>query len=106
MAPYWIVSGRPGVGLSQDDDSLERPLLQTVQAVFSSDKDEIDLETRIGSRSGGLCIYAPATLQCSQRTFKCRQESTSYRLRQQVVGVPVKPKHYPKSRVPTISVRG
>ena len=102
-----------------------------LQASLSSDKDEIDLETRIESQSGWLCIHAPATLQCSQRTFNFTQVVWKYclshclkkrrqgswdktnknapssgqyfhRLRQQSVGVPVKPKHYPKSRVPTI----
>ena len=35
-----------------------------------------------------------------------RQDKYFHRLRQQVVGVPVKPKHYPKSRVPTFLLRG
>ena len=53
----------PGVGLSEDyHDSLERPLLQTLQPGLSSDKDEIDLETRIFSRSGWLLHPCPSDI--------------------------------------------
>ena len=65
----------PGVELIQDNDNLNHPLPQTLQ-LASSDKDEFDFETRIESRSGWLCIHASATLQCSQRTSKRRQDNT------------------------------
>ena len=66
MAPFWMYPVVPGVGLSRDlqqrqllnpyHDSLERPLPQTLLAGLSSDKDEIDLETRIELWSGWLFL--------------------------------------------------